>query len=45
MTIKNLGRAKVFSTIDLESGFHQILIKENYKKKTVFSVNEAKYEF
>lgn len=45
MTIQNLGRAKIFSTIDLESGFHQILIAENDREKTAFSVNHAKYHF
>lgn len=45
MTIQNLGKAKIFSTIDLESGFHQILIKESGREKTAFSVNGAKYEF
>lgn len=34
MMIQNLGRAKIFSTIDLESGFHQILIKESDREKT-----------
>lgn len=45
MTIQNLGGAKIFSTIDLESGFHQILIKEKDREKTAFSVNHAKYHF
>lgn len=45
MTIQNLGSAKLFSTIDLESGFHQILIKESDREKTAFSINGAKYEF
>lgn len=33
LMIQNLGRAKIFSTIDLESGFHQILIKEQDREK------------
>lgn len=45
MTIQNLGRAKIFSTIDLESGYHQILIKEKDREKTAFSINHAKYHF
>lgn len=45
MTIQNLGKAKFFSTIDLESGFHQILIKESDREKTAFFVNYAKYQF
>lgn len=45
MILSNLGEARFFSTIDLESGFHQIKIKESDKEKTSFSVNGAKYEF
>lgn len=45
MTLQNLGKAKLFSTIDLESGFHQILIKESDREKTAFAINGAKYEF
>lgn len=45
MTLQNLGGAKLFSTIDLESGFHQIIIKESDREKTAFSINGAKYEF
>lgn len=45
MTLQNLGRAKLFSNIDLESGFHQILIRESDREKTAFSLNGAKYEF
>lgn len=43
--LSNLGNAKYFSKSDLESGFHQILLKENDREKTAFSVNGAKYEF
>lgn len=43
--LSNLGEAKFFSKIDLESGFHQIKIKEEDIEKTAFSVNGAKYEF
>lgn len=45
LTIQNLGRAKIFSTIDLESGFHQILIKEEDREKTAFSIIHAKFHF
>lgn len=45
LTIQNLGRAKFFSTVDLESGFHQILIKEKDREKTGFSINHAKFHF
>lgn len=43
--LSNLGNSRYFSTVDLESGFHQIRIKESDKEKTAFSVNGAKYEF
>lgn len=43
--LSNLGDARFFSKMDLESGFHQILIQENDIEKTAFSVNAAKYEF
>lgn len=43
--LSNLGKSKFFSKIDLESGFHQIQIRECDKEKTAFSVNGAKYEF
>lgn len=43
--LSNLGEAQFFSKIDLESGFHQIRIKEEDIEKTGFSVNGAKYEF
>jgi len=39
------GKAEYFSAIDLESGFHQILMKETYIEKTLFSINNGKYEF
>lgn len=43
--LSNLGKSKYFSTIDLESGFHQILMKESDIQKTSFSVNNGKYEY
>lgn len=45
LTLQNLGNAKIFSTIDLESGYHQVNIKETDREKTAFSINGAKYEF
>jgi len=45
VVLSNLGKAKYFSTIDLESGFHQILIKETDIEQTSFSINNGKYEF
>lgn len=43
--LSSLGEAKYFSTIDLKSGFHQIMMKEEDREKTAFSVNNGKYEF
>lgn len=43
--LSNLGRGKYFTTIDLQSGFHQIKMKEEDIKKTAFSVNNGKYEY
>jgi len=43
--LANLGKAKHFSTIDLESGFHQILLKDSDIEKTAFSINNGKLEF
>lgn len=45
MTIQNLGKAKYFTTLDLESGFHQVRIREEDREKTAFCVNGGKYEF
>lgn len=33
LTLQNLGNARFFSTIDLESGFHQVNIKESDRQK------------
>lgn len=44
-TQQNLGKAKYFTTFDLESGFHQISIKREDRDKTAFCVNGGKYEF
>ena len=43
--LSNLGEAKYFSTIDLESGFHQIHMQETDIEKTAFSINNGKYEY
>jgi len=45
MILGNLGKAKYFSTLDLKSGYHQIMLAERDREKTSFSVNGGKYEF
>lgn len=43
--LAQLGNNKMFSVLDLKSGFHQIPLKESDVEKTAFSVNNGKYEF
>lgn len=43
--LANLGKSAFFTTLDLKSGFHQILMNEKDRQKTAFSVNNGKYEF
>lgn len=43
--LSNLGKARYFSTLDLESGSHQIKMKESDIEKTSFSVSNGKYEY
>jgi len=43
--LAQLGNNKVFSVLDLKSGFHQIPLKTSDIEKTAFSVNNGKYEF
>lgn len=43
--LAQLGENKIFTVIDLKSGFHQIPLKEKDIEKTAFSVNNGKYEF
>lgn len=42
--LSNLGRGKFFTTLDLKSGFHQILLSEKDREKTAFSINNGKFE-
>lgn len=43
--LANLGKSAFFTTLDLKSGFHQILLAEKDRQKTAFNVNNGKYEF
>lgn len=43
--LDKLGRANYFTTLDLASGFHQILVDENSVEKTAFSTPQGHFEF
>jgi len=43
--LAQLGNAKYFSTLDLASGYHQIPMQEEYKKKTAFSTPYGHFEY
>ena len=40
-----LGNARVFSTLDLQSGFWQIPVRESDKEKTTFSMQNGHFHF
>jgi len=44
-TLSSLGEAKLLTTLDITSGFHQIQMKESDIPKTAFSTLNGKYEF
>lgn len=41
MIIANLGKAKHFTTLDLKSGYHQIVLAEKDRAKTLFFCKNA----
>jgi hypothetical protein len=40
-----LGKARYYTTLDLESGFHQVPLKEEDQQKTTFSTPGGHFEF
>lgn len=43
--LDQLGRAKFFSVLDLQSGFHQIELEENSRDYTSFQTEQGSYRF
>lgn len=43
--IEQLGNSVYFSTLDMASGYHQILMNEDDKEKTSFSTAYGKYQY
>ena len=44
-TLDSLGRSKIFSVLDMASGYHQIPIKPEHKEKTAFSCHRGHFQF
>ena len=44
-TLDSLGHSKIFSVLDMASGYHQIPIKPKHKEKTAFSCHRGYFQF
>jgi len=44
-TLDSLGQSKIFSVLDMASGYHQIAIKPEHKEKTAFSCHKGHFQF
>jgi hypothetical protein len=44
-TLDSLGTSKIFSVLDMASGYHQIEIQEEDREKTAFSCHMGHYQF
>lgn len=43
--LDQLGKAKIFSTLDLSQGFHQVMIDKKDREKTAFSTAFGHYQY
>jgi hypothetical protein len=44
-TLDSLGHSKIFSVLDVASGYHQIPIKPEHREKTAFSCHRDHFQF
>ena len=44
-TLDSLGRSKIFSVLDMASGYHEIPIKPEHREKTAFSCHRGHFQF
>jgi len=44
-TLDSLGQSKIFSVLDMASGYHQIPIKPEHCEKTAFSCHRGHFQF
>ena len=44
-TLDSLGQSKIFSVLDMASGYHQIAIKPEHRVKKAFSCHKGHFQF